>query len=82
MPKGVLDVVPSIGMSRPEAFIPQLVARIREMSPENLTGDDTTIILCQATRSKPSLKNNLLAPFRLLRRAIDNTALDTSTLRQ
>ena len=78
MPKGVLEIVRSIDLRQPEAFIPQLVAAIRDMSPENLTGDDTTIILCQATRSKPSLKDNLLAPFRLLRRATNNTALGSA----
>lgn len=75
MPKGVLEIVRSIGMRQPGAFIPQLVARIRDMSPENLTGDDTTIILCQATHSRPSPKDNLLAPFRLLSRAVNNTTL-------
>jgi sigma-B regulation protein RsbU (phosphoserine phosphatase) len=75
MTEGLLDVVRSTSMRTPETFIAQLVATIRDMAPKNLAGDDTTIMLCQTTDSKPSLKNNLLAPLRILRRAADNTTL-------
>ena len=75
MTEGLLDIVGSISMGNPERLIAQLVATIRDLAPDNLAGDDTTIMLCQATDSKPSLKDNLLAPMRLLRRASDNTTL-------
>lgn len=75
MPAGLLEIVQSIEMRSPEAFISKLVDAIRGLAPDNLTDDDTTIIMCQATQSRPSLKNNLLAPVRLLRKATDNTTL-------
>ena len=79
MPAGLLDIVQSIEMGHPEAFVPKLIDAIRGLSPENLMGDDTTIIMCQATKSRPSLKNNLLAPIRVLRKATDNTTLAACT---
>lgn len=79
MPAGLLDIVQSIEMGHPEAFVPKLIETIRGLSPENLTGDDTTIIMCQATKSRPSLRNNLLAPIRVLRKAADNTTLVACT---
>ena len=69
-------------MRHPEAYIPKLVEVIRSLAPENLTRDDTTIIMCQATRSRPSLKSNLLAPLRVLRKATDNTTLAACTSRE
>jgi sigma-B regulation protein RsbU (phosphoserine phosphatase) len=79
MPNGLLEIVQSIEMGQPEAFVPKLVEAIRGLAAENLTGDDTTIIMCQATQSRPSLKNNLLAPIRVLRKASDNTTLVACT---
>ncbi len=73
--KGLLEIVRSIEMRRPEEFITQLIQALRLLNPNNLSGDDTTVILCQATRTSASLKDSLLAPFRVLRRARDNTIL-------
>lgn len=75
MPDGLLKLVRSVGFQPPETFVTRLIEAIRGLALENLTGDDTTIIMCQATESRPSLKNNLLAPIRLMRRAADNTTL-------
>jgi serine phosphatase RsbU (regulator of sigma subunit) len=75
MTNGLLELVKSVEMQPPGAFVPKLVQAVRDLAPENLTGDDTTIIMCQATKSRPSLKNNLLAPIRLMRKATDNTTL-------
>ncbi len=80
MTNGLLEVVRSVEMQHPEAFISELIRSIRDLHPTNLTGDDTTIMLCQATRSRPTLKDNLLAPIRILRRATDNTTLAACNL--
>lgn len=78
---GLMEVVRSLDMRRPEGLIAELIGAIRKLDPKNLTGDDATIILCQATRSRPTWKDNLLAPIRLLRRAADNTRLAACKLR-
>ena len=75
MPAGLLEIVQSIEMQPPETFISKLIDAIRALASRNLTGDDTTIILCQATQSRVSLRDNLLAPIRLMRKATDNTIL-------
>jgi len=75
MPAGLLSIVRSIPMERPERFVPQLIDAIGDLAAGNLTGDDTTVIMCQAMRSRPTFKNNLIAPFRLLRKVVDNTKL-------
>lgn len=78
LPDGLLEIVRSIEMGRPEMFIAELVRTIRAMDARNLTGDDTTVILCQAVPTRLSLKNVLLAPFRVLRRAADKTTVSAS----
>lgn len=58
-------------------IIPQLRKRIGEMAEGNLTNDDTSIILGQLTETKVSIKDNLLAPIRLLGDVRDQTQLST-----
>jgi hypothetical protein len=59
----------------PTEMIPALIERIMSLADDNLKQDDTTILLCQATGGGPSLRNNLLAPFRLLGQVADRTEL-------
>lgn len=81
MTDGLLEIVRSFEMRQPEMFVANLIRAIRAMDPKNLTGDDTTIILCQATPTKVSFKDAVLAPFRALRKAADKTTVSASFAR-
>ena len=48
-------------------LVPWLVQRLRDLSPDNLQGDDGTLILLQPTGRAIPLRDNLLAPWRLMR---------------
>ncbi len=74
---GLLTIIRSLESDQPDRFIPALNDAIREQNPNNLSDDDATVLLIRATGTKPSVKNNLLAPFRLLRPARDRTELST-----
>lgn len=64
--EGVLKLVSGLDVSRPDQMVPAILERVSQLHPENLDRDDVTILLIQATGEGPSLRNNLLAPFRLL----------------
>lgn len=72
---GVLKLVRELDLREPDEVIPAIVERITSLSDNNLKQDDATLLLCQATGSGPSLKNNLLAPFRLFGPVVDRTQL-------
>ena len=55
--------------------IPQLLVNdLVNQQAENLNDVDTTIVLCQATETGVDWRDNVLAPFRLLRSATDRTS--------
>ncbi len=56
----------------PEARVSHLANLIQRSNPP---GEDSTILLCRVTNCSVSLRDNLLAPLRLLRRPQDNTKL-------
>ncbi|MFT5525092.1 MAG: sigma-B regulation protein RsbU (phosphoserine phosphatase) [Pirellulaceae bacterium] len=70
---GLLDVINDLDRSNPAHFIPDLLARISQLSEGNLTADDVSVMLFQATESSTSFQDNILAPFRLLRPVTDST---------
>jgi serine phosphatase RsbU (regulator of sigma subunit) len=72
---GVLRLVRDLKIADPAEVIPSLLEQITGLRDDNLTQDDTTILLCQATGGGPSLQDNLLAPFRLLGLVADRTRL-------
>lgn len=72
---GLMQVVEQIDASDPTEFIPQLLDQLSLEHAGNLSQDDATALLFRANGSSVSLKNNLLAPFRLLAQARDNTSL-------
>ncbi|TWU30532.1 PP2C family protein-serine/threonine phosphatase [Bythopirellula polymerisocia] len=72
---GVLRLVRELGTEDSEKIIPALVERIRGLRDSNLRQDDATFLLGQATGGGPSMKNNLLAPLRFLRRTSDHTRI-------
>jgi hypothetical protein len=67
--------VQQLDASDPATLIPQLVRALTDLNPANLSDDDATVLLIRATDSKPTTKNTLLAPLRLLRPASDHTEL-------
>ena len=70
---GALKLVQQLDASRPAELIPGLLALILKEDPDNLLQDDLTLMLLQARDTRPRLKDNLLAPFRLFGRATDAT---------
>ena len=73
---GILKLVRELDVQMPEQVIPALVERLTGLADNNLRQDDATLLLYRATGGGPSLKNNLLAPFRMFGAAVDRTSLD------
>ena len=73
---GILKLVRELDLQEPDQVIPAIVESITALAGNNLEQDDATILLCRATGSGPSLKNNLLAPFRIFGPVKDRTSLD------
>lgn len=73
--QGILQLARELKDAQPADFIPAIVERISGLRDGNLQQDDTTILLCQATGGGASLRNSLLAPFRLFRPVTDRTNL-------
>lgn len=64
-----LEIVSAIKADPPETLLNEIVNRVTELRPGNLTEDDVTLLLFQATgeAASPPLRNRMLAPFRLLK---------------
>jgi len=73
---GILKLVRELDLQEPEPVIPAIVENITGLAGNNLKQDDATIMLCRATGSGPSMRNNLLAPFRIFSSVKDRTSLD------
>lgn len=67
---GLLRLVNEADATQPERIVPNLLDRIRDLNPENLTGDDVTVMLAKANGGGTTLKDNLLAPIRLIGRML------------
>ncbi|MBX3420595.1 MAG: serine/threonine-protein phosphatase [Pirellulaceae bacterium] len=65
---GLLSLAQAMSGTAPAAFLSKLVERLRKSSSEPM-GDDMTMLLLRADGTGTSWRNNLLAPFRLLRGA-------------
>ena len=57
----------------PRDILLDLEQKLTSINDTNLSGDDTTAILMRVTDTTPTWRDNLLAPFRLFRKAHDNT---------
>ncbi len=74
--QGVHEIVGSMDARDPDTLIPNLLQQIAGLAPQNLLDDDTTVFLVRATETATTIKDNLLAPVRVLRRNVrDNTQL-------
>jgi hypothetical protein len=56
-------------------LLAELLATIEGNHPANAGQDDLTVMLCHATGTTTTLRDNLLAPIRLFRSVGDNTTL-------
>lgn len=74
--EGVLNHVRQLGLQEPSDIVGSLVALIQSKRIDNRVADDATVLLCCATETKVGWRNNVLAPFRLLRSATDKTEID------
>lgn len=73
--QGVLQLVRQLNPARPTDLVPELIAQIKRLGSENLSQDDATFLLCEATGEGPTLRKNLLAPFRLFAPVKDRTQI-------
>ena len=73
--KGVLELLNGADGLLPADVIPFLRSKISTMADGNLTDDDATMILGHFTSTKVRMRDNLMAPFRLLGDVCDNTKL-------
>jgi len=72
---GVLERLRALDPTRPTDIGPSLAAQVRDEHPENLSKEDATILLCKATETPVTWRDNLLAPFRMLRSVADRTTI-------
>ena len=73
---GVLQEVAELDAEQPEELLPSLLDKLSTMNDENDRASEATLLLCRATGTRVGLKDNVLAPFRLLGKVSDNTKLD------
>ena len=72
---GVVKRLRQLDPRRPKELSSSLVSQLKSEAAGNLVADDISLLLCQATKTRVSWRDNLLAPFRLLRRALDETRI-------
>ncbi len=56
-----------------EATLHELIQSIRNAHQGNLCDEDATVILCEVTNTRVAMRDNFLAPFRVLRGPTDRT---------
>lgn len=64
--EGLISVLNDVGVDQPATLISDTLERIRAISDQNLATDDVSVMLARANGTGVSLKDNLLAPLRLL----------------
>ena len=73
--RGILDLVQTLNVEHPEELGASLVKRVLDEHADNASADDATVLLCKATEAKVAVRDNVLAPFRLLGSVGDKTRL-------
>lgn len=73
--EGLLSIVSSSRSSNEEEFLSVVKESLRSLNPDNLQGDDATLLLFRSNGSRTTLRDNFLAPFRLLRRPSNRTRI-------
>jgi serine phosphatase RsbU (regulator of sigma subunit) len=74
---GLLRIVDRLESADSPTHVRDLLSKLQALHADNLTQDDISVVQFRATASRSSLRNSLLAPFRLLRPATDHTTLGT-----
>jgi len=74
--EGVLALLNGNPSVAPAEVIPFLRERIGKMATGNLLNDDASLILGHFTETKVSMRDNFMAPIRLLRNASDQTSFE------
>lgn len=64
---GLLRTVNGAPRENANRIIPWLISRVQEMNPSNLTQDDASAITIRPTGNRIPLRDNLLAPWRMIR---------------
>ncbi|MEC9094601.1 MAG: PP2C family protein-serine/threonine phosphatase [Planctomycetota bacterium] len=72
---GLLDTLNRTKTGTPSDVLPNLKEELKRLSPSNLKQDDATAIVGEFTDTKINWKDNLAAPFRLLRKTRDRTQI-------
>jgi len=80
--EGVLEAAASIEDPGGQEFLWCLVNTIRAFHPDNLSQDDATLVFFWANGTRTLLRDDLLAPFRLLRKARDASRIEACSLRR
>ncbi|HRX83095.1 MAG TPA: PP2C family protein-serine/threonine phosphatase, partial [Pirellulaceae bacterium] len=71
---GLLDRVRQCDSAKPSAIPETLLNQLKGGSTNDVDHEDATVMLCQATETPVAWRDNLLAPFRLIRGATDRTS--------
>jgi phosphoserine phosphatase RsbU/P len=66
-PQKLQEAMNELAPASAEEVLPNLIGRLREWNPTNLTRDDATAILMEPTGHRIPLSQNLLAPWRMIR---------------
>ena len=72
---GVLNILNQTKQPTPGEVIPFLRKKIGAMAKENLKNDDASLILGHFTSTKVRMRDNLMAPIRLLGEVGDSTQI-------
>jgi serine phosphatase RsbU (regulator of sigma subunit) len=70
---GLLKLVSELQVNQPATILQLLLEAVHANHPQNAGQDDLTMMLCRATGTATTLRDNLLAPLRLFRPVHDNT---------
>lgn len=71
--EGLLALLQHSPTERPSEVVPWLIGQLRSFHEANLKQDDATVLLLRPTGRSIPMKDNLLAPFRLLRGVSDTS---------
>jgi len=63
---GLATIANELRVADPEVFVEQLIRQIRRSNDVNLVSDDATVILARVNDTRVSLRNNVMAPLRLV----------------
>jgi serine phosphatase RsbU (regulator of sigma subunit) len=72
---GLLSLVSSMRFTDAERLLSDVVESIQGLSAGNLEQDDATILMFRANGVRSSLRDNLLAPFRLMGQVADRSTI-------